>query len=195
MPTDPLVFSTQEDERRVVEGAERRVAITLEWDEIDLGFQLYLDRFEKRLVSGSSQASHYSSWVDLLDPKEPGKRLKGDVEITLNAPVDFWDRGSGRSYRLYQSSYRPPLRPGDPGFDKLAGGTGRDYFFLSWLTVNYDPGRGVKYAGCLLIVIGITIMFYMKAYFFRPRGAKKKGALQREESLGLEGKVAGRETP
>jgi hypothetical protein len=37
------------------------------------------------------------------------------------------------------------------------------------LTVNYDPGRGVKYLGSSLIVIGIFTMFYMRAYFFGPR--------------------------
>ena len=42
-------------------------------------------------------------------------------------------------------------------------------FLPHTLTVNHDPGRGTKYAGCLLIVFGIGTMFYMRAYFFKPR--------------------------
>ncbi len=47
----------------------------------------------------------------------------------------------------------------------------RDELYQSTLTFNYDPGRGLKYFGCLMIVAGIAAMFYMKAYFFarRPR--------------------------
>jgi len=33
--------------------------------------------------------------------------------------------------------------------------------------VNYDPGRPVKYLGSGLIVFGIFLMFYMRAYFFK----------------------------
>ena len=44
-----------------------------------------------------------------------------------------------------------------------------DRLEASVLTVNYDPGRGVKYLGSSLIVIGIFTMFYMRAYFFGPR--------------------------
>jgi hypothetical protein len=40
---------------------------------------------------------------------------------------------------------------------------------MSVLTVNYNPGRGFQYTGCLLIVAGIAIMFFMRAYFFKPK--------------------------
>lgn len=46
----------------------------------------------------------------------------------------------------------------------------------SVLTVNYDPGRGVKYAGSGLIVIGIFTMFYMRAYFFGSRSGRAGSA-------------------
>ncbi|NBV44816.1 MAG: hypothetical protein EBR86_04065 [Planctomycetia bacterium] len=54
-------------------------------------------------------------------------------------------------------------RRADPGVDKP------DRLEASVLTVNYDPGRGVKYAGSGLVVVGIFTMFYMRAYFFGPR--------------------------
>ena len=39
----------------------------------------------------------------------------------------------------------------------------------SIFSVAYDPGRPLKYAGSLMVCLGITTMFYMKAYFFKPR--------------------------
>ncbi len=50
----------------------------------------------------------------------------------------------------------------------------RGELFLSWLTVNYDPGRGLKYFGSLMIVAGIATMFYMRAYFFAPRARRPR---------------------
>ena len=41
--------------------------------------------------------------------------------------------------------------------------------YLSGFTLNYDPGRGVTYIGCLLIVGGIFI-----AYFVRLAGPRRR---------------------
>jgi hypothetical protein len=90
------------------------------------------------------------------------------IPIQLNEPVNFADPNTGLSYRLYQESFQGPFRPGERTFDELAGPTDRDELWESVLTVNYDPGRGLKYVGCLLVVAGIATMFYMRAYFFRP---------------------------
>ena len=38
----------------------------------------------------------------------------------------------------------------------------RDQVYLSHLSVNYDPGRGLKYAGCLMIVVGIGVVYYSR---------------------------------
>lgn len=67
-----------------------------------------------------------------------------------------------------------PWVPGDPLYERFTDRQGRagekpDRIEASVLTVNYDPGRGVKYAGSGLIVVGIFTMFYMRAYFFGPR--------------------------
>lgn len=75
-----------------------------------------------------------------------------------------------------------PWLPGDELYERFVrelaeapGASGEqpaappDALEASVLTVNYDPGRGVKYAGSGLIVAGIFTMFYMKAYFFAPR--------------------------
>jgi len=171
LAADPFDSPPPADGRKVVRGKRRRVAITMPRDQIDVGFQLYLHKFERKLDPGTSQASYYASLVDLVDRHDKTKRLEKNILITLNAPVNFSDPKTGRSYRLFQESFRGPWRPGDPLFDQLIGGNStRSQLFLSWLTVNYDPGRGLKYAGCLMIVVGIGIMFYMRAYFFRKRG-------------------------
>lgn len=172
LPMDPLGQRPQPDQRTVVAGDKRRVAITLPWDQIDVGFRLYLHQFERKLDPGTSQASWYSSLVDLVDREDPKKILEEKVLITLNEPVNFSDPRTGRSYRVYQEAFRGPFKPGDQIFDTLvAGRSQRSELFLSWLTFNYDPGRGLKYFGSLLIVAGIGTMFYMRAYFFRRRDA------------------------
>lgn len=154
-------------EQRELSGSGRTVKITMPPDEVDIGFGVRLIDFERKLDPGTSQASHYSSVVDFVDLKSK-KELQDDVLITMNAPVDFSDPRTGRSYRLFQESFFGPIRPGDDGFDKYVAPTGRDEGYMSTLTVNYDPGRAVKYAGCLLVVAGIATMFYMRAYFFKP---------------------------
>jgi len=50
-------------------------------------------------------------------------------------------------FRLYQSSFQEPAH-------------GRE---VSVLTAAYDPGRGLKYAGSLMICAGIFIMFCLRA--------------------------------
>jgi hypothetical protein len=90
------------------------------------------------------------------------------MRISLNEPKDIRDPWTGRSYRLFQSSFNGPWKPGDSVFDEVVGPeSGREELFMSFLSVNYDPGRGLKYAGCLLTIAGVIVMFYMRAYFFK----------------------------
>jgi hypothetical protein len=99
---------------------------------------------------------------------------RDDVWITMNAPVDCFDPKSGRSYRLFQERFSGPLKPGDDfrgvRFEDLVPPNSRKTeLYESVLTVNYDPGRGIRNIGCLLICLGIGTMFYMRAYFFKPK--------------------------
>ena len=161
--------------------------ITLLPDSFDVGFHVYLDRFQRTLDPGSSMASSYSSLVDFVtvktDPTTGEERIDQVIEdgvlITLNQPITRKDPATGRSFRIYQEAFRGPWKPGDPFYDEQLGGRllpGEDMprgeMFLSWLTVNYDPGRGLKYFGSLMIVAGIATMFYMRAYFFAPRARR-----------------------
>jgi hypothetical protein len=156
-------------EQRSLASDKRFVTVTMPPDEIDVGFGVRLKDFERKLDPGTSQASHYSSVVDFVE-RESNRALQQDILITMNAPIDFSDPKTGRSYRLFQESFFGPIRPGSPEYDRYAGSLGRDEIYMSTLTVNFDPGRAVKYTGCLLVVAGIATMFYMRAYFFKPQG-------------------------
>ncbi|MHB8902223.1 MAG: hypothetical protein ACYC6Y_25985 [Thermoguttaceae bacterium] len=173
-------------QRRVVVGKNRRVEVTLVPDSVDVGFHVYLDKFQRKLDPGTSMASHYSSLVDFVtvnvDPvteeEVRADTIEEGVLITLNEPVTRTDPRTGRSFRIYQEAFRGPFKPGDGLYDMKLGGRvlhgetmPRDELFLSWLTVNYDPGRGLKYFGSMMIVAGIATMFYMKAYFFARRSS------------------------
>ncbi|MEN6458419.1 MAG: cytochrome c biogenesis protein CcsA [Thermoguttaceae bacterium] len=126
----------------------------------DLGFQIALREFHRRLNPGTATASQYSSLVDFLDRSQPPKKLRENVLIRLNGPVDFTDPESGKTYRIFQSGFSGPATPGDEAFDKLIGNDrGRDHVYLSRLSVSYDPGRGLKYLGSLLVVLGMIVVY------------------------------------
>lgn len=155
-----------------VQNGDRNVVVELMRSRIDLGFQVRLKQFERKLDPGTSRPSHYASVVDFLAPDE--RLLAENVRVELNHPVRFIDPAGGRGWRFFQSSFSGPYRPGDPEFEHWVGGRAkRDTLFRSIFSVAYDPGRQWKYAGCLMIVAGIAVMYYMKAYFFRSRKDKQ----------------------
>ncbi len=176
IPVQPINEAPGPTEEATVTAARRSVTVRMVPDAVDIGFDIKLDNFERKLDPGTSQASHFSSVVEFLS--RSGKMLvKDPVTITMNAPVDFSDPASGRSYRLFQESFMGPWMPGDDLYEKFTKNTSEkpERLEASVLTVNYDPGRGVKYLGSSLIVAGIFTMFYMKAYFFRPRRQDEEG--------------------
>jgi hypothetical protein len=96
----------------------------------------------------------------LKDKSEDEQRKIADANrdlsnlvVTMNRPLDYPDL-DGRQLRFFQENYIPP--------DKEHGTPLGSVF-----RVNYDPGRPVKYLGSGLIVCGIFLMFYMRAYFFK----------------------------
>ncbi len=165
--------------------------LILRYDAVDVGFRLRLVEFQRKMDPGTTQPSHYASLVDLYVPVESAHRHRGPttqgaqagdlqgegltlaqprVLITLNHPVNISDPRTGRTYRLYQEAFNGPFRPGDPVFEQVLGaGSTKSELYASILTVNYDPGRGLKYLGSLLIVGGIVVMYRMRAYFFKRR--------------------------
>jgi hypothetical protein len=75
----------------------------------------------------------------------------------MNQPLD-WD-----GYKLYQSGYKSLGM--DPDTNRPVN--------QSVFTVGRDPGLWLKYAGSTMLALGIACMFYMKAYFFKPRGRSR----------------------
>lgn len=181
----------QGDERKLIEGKHRRLLVRWRYEEIPLGFRVHLRDFRQRLDPGSREASEYSSVVDFLPP-EPERRtasgaseaprdgspaaLAENVLVTLNAPVDFRDPVSRRVYRFFQTHFEGPWKPGDPEYDQqLGAGSPRDELYLSYLSANNDPGRGLKYAGSALVVAGFAMMYAMRTHFFRRREPSAPG--------------------
>jgi hypothetical protein len=151
--------------RKAITGDGRRVVVSLRHDALDLGFLVHLRQFDRRLDPGSAMPSEYSSRVDIADRDAPGDKLAENVLITLNEPASVSDPKSGRCYRLYQSSFQGPWRRGEREYHRQLGDKStRDELFLSVLSVNYDPGRPLKYAGTLFIVAGLVIVYYVRTY-------------------------------
>lgn len=128
---------------------------------VDLNFALRLDRFNNQLDPGTSMAAHYSSDATLVDKKDPERVLASDLKIMMNQPVDIFEPGTKQVWRLFQTSFSGPF------LNREAAADEKDQFYVSTFTVHYSPGRGLLYLGCLLVALGIGIMFSMKAYFFK----------------------------
>ncbi|MGA2618405.1 MAG: cytochrome c biogenesis protein CcsA [Thermoguttaceae bacterium] len=161
---DPLARSAKlPDREKQIEGQGRAVRLTLQPRQYRLGLAIRLSKAERKLDPGTQQASYYGSHLDFLplaDPArpaaEPGPPVAEDVLVTLNAPLDFADPATGRSYRLFQTGMPGPYAP-----DEVPGAAQRPVY-ASYLTLNYDPGRGLQYAGCLLAVVGIFVRYYVR---------------------------------
>jgi hypothetical protein len=85
-----------------------------------------------------------------------------DYSIYMNHPLSYGP------YKVYQSNYQPLTDPRT--MEPLLDGEGR-LVSMSGLTVAHDPGLWCKYVGSGLLVLGIATMFWMRAYFFKPRRA------------------------
>ncbi len=150
--------------QRFPEGSTKRVTfpsgtydIVYDLDRKPLGFSVKLDDFKVEFDPGTDQASTYTSQVRLTDEIAGIKDQKHT--ITMNQPLTH------RGYTFYQSSYS---RERDPS-------TGRDTGrFASVFQVATDPGRVTKYVGCILIVLGAFVQFYMRAGVFTDGGKRER---------------------
>jgi hypothetical protein len=121
---------------------------------LEMDFSLTLKRAQRVTDPGTERAASYSSDVVLTYERKKGEKVTEDHHIWMNNPLNYGP------YKVYQTDYR--LLTIDPS-------TGQPISY-SALTVAHDPGLWFKYAGSLIVVLGICVMFYMKAYFFKPRG-------------------------
>ena len=173
----------EQDQIRYVYGNRRTLSVQLNFENIDLGFGILLKKFEKRTEPGTRMSSYYSSLVDYVMPVDPAnadvtfsrdlKKYRAlpdseDILISMNRP-GYFSGTSGHGYRIYQSSYLGPFYPDQPQFHELYDGTifpwetqPRESIAMSTLSVNADPGRGWKYFGCLLTVLGAALFVWRK---------------------------------
>lgn len=131
--------------------------ISFDVDREPLGFELKLDDFQRGFDPGTEQASRFSSDVRLTD-KSQGVENQPH-HIAMNETMNH------RGYTFYQSSYH---RETDPHTGRE---TGR---FASILQVRKDPGRLLKYVGCIMVSLGAFLQFYMRAGLFTDGGKRER---------------------
>lgn len=102
---------------------------------IDVGFSMTLKKFEVENYQGTQMAKSYQSIMDV-----PGV---GEKVISMNEPLTH------NGFTFYQSSFEQ---------DRMGKPT------ASILSVNYDPGRWLKYLGSFLIIFGAIMLFYFKRF-------------------------------
>ncbi len=112
---------------------------------LPLDFKMTLKKFDVGRYQGTMRASSYQSVVSV-----PG--VGDDITISMNEPLKH------AGFTFYQASFQED-QMGKP--------------VASIFSVNYDPGRWIKYLGSLLIVLGSMHLFYR-----RWKMAKKSGGLQ-----------------
>lgn len=121
---------------------DKSYVVTYANRKIDVGFDMLLKKFEIGRYQGTFRAASYKSLVEV-----PGL---GEVEISMNEPLKH------NGFTFYQASFIEDPNTKEP--------------VASVLSVNYDPGRWLKYLGSALVVLGALLMFYFGGYF----GKKKK---------------------
>lgn len=105
---------------------------------MDIGFPIFLKEFVKDNYQGTQKAMSYKSHVRLPDASE--------YEISMNEPL----KKNGLTF--YQASFQE-------------NETGQ--IQASILSVNYDPGRWLKYLGSFIISLGTILLFYFKRLEFK----------------------------
>jgi hypothetical protein len=117
-----------------------------------LPFGIGLQRFEMKTNPGTMDPAAYSSYVKVVDQvkKGPGEQELPLHHITMNEPLEM------KGYTFYQASYIPEMpRP-----------------VTTILSVNHDPGRGLKYWGSILLILG-SISLYLVKVVQRKRPGEK----------------------
>jgi hypothetical protein len=123
---------------------DRAYLISFGHRQLDMAFPLKLNKFTIGKYQGTERAASYESEVEVPE--------RGNVRISMNEPLEY------KGFTFYQSSFEKNER-GEP--------------VISILSVNYDPGRWIKYLGSFLIVLGSSMLFWFKKkYSWFQQGSK-----------------------
>ena len=144
---------TFDPEYRTLTFPDGMYELAFDSNRLDLGFSLKLNDFDVGFDPGTEQASTFRSEVDLTDRAEGIKDKP--VSIYMNHPLDHGH------WRFFQSNY---VRYQDPETGEPTGE------FQSVFQVAKDPGRIMKYSGCIIVVLGAFVQFYMRAGLFTDGG-------------------------
>jgi len=118
-----------------------------------LPFALRLKNFEMKNNPGTMDPASYASHVQVI---ENFQKSQSDMDslpvhtIQMNEPLKV------QHYTFYQASYIPD-------FPRIT---------TTVLSVNYDPGRFLKYSGSLLLVLG-SIFLYLSKVTTRKKAVKQ----------------------
>ncbi len=127
--------------------AAGRISVSLGYKKLPLGYSLKLLDFERGVNPGRKGNASFTSTVQLIDTS---RSIDPPQKISMNQPLTHG------KYTFYQSS-----------FHQLPGGQE-----ASVLSVAYDPGRLLKYLGCLLICVGIFVIYYIRPFIGRKPAAQ-----------------------
>lgn len=136
---DPGPYWLQQGDEVVVGRGRQAVRLAYHLQGVEMGFALQLKHFEVGYDPGTKNAASYASDVHVDDPSHSASF---DYHISMNDPLHY----SGLTF--FQASFQE--EGGRP--------------IISILQVARDPGVPVKYAGSILLVCGIAIMFFIKPF-------------------------------
>ena len=145
--------------------------VAFDVDHMDLGFSLKLEDFDVGFDPGTDKASSFRSEVLLTDEAQGIKDKP--VSIFMNNTLDH------RGWRFFQSNYSRQVDP------KTGRDTGE---FVSVFQVAKNPARELIYFGCIIVVIGAFVQFYMRAGIFTDGGKAQQHQAAEKARKRLEAK-------
>ena len=127
--------------------AQSRIPLTFYYtdERIPLGFSIQLLKFNMPTFEGTQMPASYESLIRVTDQRS-GDAL--ERKVWMNHPMSY------RGYRISQSGYSQSL-----------GGA------RSTLQLLADPGSWLKWLGSILLMVGITVMYFWEPDKKRPSGA------------------------
>lgn len=131
-------FWVRSDAPLALQNGQTEVRFQIVPKELNLPYQITLQKFKMETNPGTNSPASYESFVDLLDGRinDPAS----EHHVFMNNPLKYDE------FTFYQSSYFP---------------VGPE-MYGSVFTVNYDPGRAIKYLGCILLIFGCIWHFYIR---------------------------------
>lgn len=123
-------------------GSDKAYLLSYQNRRLALGFDLKLNEFEIQRYQGTMRAMEYSSQVEVASIVKGSSEQKIEQKISMNEPLKFM------GYTIYQASFQEDGQTGQP--------------IASVFSINQDPGRWIKYMGCLIFSLGVIWLFYQR---------------------------------